>query len=98
VRKRKGGFHDPTVYSESGAVFGAATRDYRRDLDLEPADPVAVDRDRRDSLDRRNQPGDIAKSHFTEGLAHAAIEKDLRVAWFTCRRGVLSDHRHRCRI
>jgi DNA replication protein DnaC len=23
------------------------------------------------------------KSHFTEGLAHAAIEKDLRVAWFT---------------
>jgi DNA replication protein DnaC len=22
-------------------------------------------------------------SHFTEGLAHAAIEKDLRVAWFT---------------
>jgi hypothetical protein len=23
------------------------------------------------------------KSHFTEGLAHAAIEKDLKVAWFT---------------
>jgi DNA replication protein DnaC len=23
------------------------------------------------------------KSHFVEGLAHAAIEKDLRVAWFT---------------
>ncbi|MEV5508746.1 ATP-binding protein [Streptomyces orinoci] len=23
------------------------------------------------------------KSHFTEGLAQAAIEKDLRVAWFT---------------
>ncbi|MFE9559408.1 ATP-binding protein [Streptomyces sp. NPDC006703] len=23
------------------------------------------------------------KSHFTEGLAQAAIEKDLRVSWFT---------------
>jgi DNA replication protein DnaC len=28
-------------------------------------------------------PSGTGKSHFTEGLAHAAIEKDLRVAWFT---------------
>jgi DNA replication protein DnaC len=27
-------------------------------------------------------PG-TGKSHFGEALAHAAIEKDLRVAWFT---------------
>ncbi|WP_395292204.1 IS21-like element helper ATPase IstB [Kitasatospora hibisci] len=28
-------------------------------------------------------PSGTGKSHFTEGLAHAAIEKDLKVAWFT---------------
>jgi len=28
-------------------------------------------------------PSGTGKSHFTEGLAHAAIENDLRVAWFT---------------
>jgi DNA replication protein DnaC len=28
-------------------------------------------------------PSGTGKSHFAEGLAHAAIEKDLRVAWFT---------------
>ncbi|MFI9604828.1 ATP-binding protein [Streptomyces sp. NPDC052043] len=28
-------------------------------------------------------PSGTGKSHFTEGLAQAAIEKDLRVAWFT---------------
>lgn len=28
-------------------------------------------------------PSGTGKSHFIEGLAHAAIEKDLRVAWFT---------------
>ncbi|WP_043636327.1 IS21-like element helper ATPase IstB [Nonomuraea candida] len=28
-------------------------------------------------------PSGTGKSHFVEALAHAAIEKDLRVAWFT---------------
>jgi DNA replication protein DnaC len=28
-------------------------------------------------------PSGTGKSHFTEGLAYTAIEKDLRVAWFT---------------
>ncbi|MBS2554821.1 ATP-binding protein, partial [Catenulispora sp. NL8] len=28
-------------------------------------------------------PSGTGKSHFAEGLAHAAIEKDLKVAWFT---------------
>jgi IstB-like ATP binding protein len=28
-------------------------------------------------------PSGTGKSHFAEALAHAAIEKDLRVAWFT---------------
>jgi DNA replication protein DnaC len=28
-------------------------------------------------------PSGTGKSHFVEGLAHAAIEADLRVAWFT---------------
>ena len=28
-------------------------------------------------------PSGTGKSHLTEGLAHAAIEKDLKVAWFT---------------
>ncbi|MFG2480802.1 ATP-binding protein [Streptomyces fagopyri] len=28
-------------------------------------------------------PSGTGKSHFTEGLARAAIEKDLKVAWFT---------------
>ncbi|MFJ4745322.1 ATP-binding protein [Streptomyces sp. NPDC088775] len=28
-------------------------------------------------------PSGTGKSHFTEGLAQAAIEKDLRVSWFT---------------
>ena len=28
-------------------------------------------------------PSGTGKSHFTEGLAHAAIENDLRAAWFT---------------
>lgn len=28
-------------------------------------------------------PSGSGKSHFTEGLAQATIEKDLRVAWFT---------------
>ncbi|MEU6974056.1 ATP-binding protein [Kitasatospora aureofaciens] len=28
-------------------------------------------------------PSGTGKSHFTEGLAQAAIDKDLRVAWFT---------------
>ena len=28
-------------------------------------------------------PSGTGKSHLTEALAHAAIEKDLRVAWFT---------------
>jgi DNA replication protein DnaC len=28
-------------------------------------------------------PSGTGKSHFTEGLARAAIEKDLRVSWFT---------------
>jgi DNA replication protein DnaC len=28
-------------------------------------------------------PSGTGKSHFTEGLSHAAIEQDLRVAWFT---------------
>ncbi|WP_328974274.1 ATP-binding protein [Streptomyces canus] len=28
-------------------------------------------------------PPGTGKSHFTEGLAQAAIEKDLRVSWFT---------------
>ncbi|WP_282704232.1 ATP-binding protein [Streptomyces sp. CC219B] len=28
-------------------------------------------------------PSGTGKSHFTEALAHAAIEKDLRVSWFT---------------
>ncbi|MET8980074.1 ATP-binding protein [Streptomyces sp. NPDC004539] len=28
-------------------------------------------------------PSGTGKSHFTEGLAQAATEKDLRVAWFT---------------
>ena len=34
---------------------------------------------------RRSGPGPsgTGKSHFAEALAHAAIEKDLRVAWFT---------------
>ena len=28
-------------------------------------------------------PSGTGKSHLVEALAHAAIEKDLRVAWFT---------------
>lgn len=28
-------------------------------------------------------PSGSGKSHFVEGLSHAAIEQDLRVAWFT---------------
>jgi hypothetical protein len=28
-------------------------------------------------------PSGTGKSHFVEALAHAAIEKDLKVAWFT---------------
>lgn len=28
-------------------------------------------------------PSGTGKSHFTEGLAQAAIEKDMRVSWFT---------------
>ncbi len=28
-------------------------------------------------------PSGTGKSHFVEALAHAAIEQDLRVAWFT---------------
>ena len=28
-------------------------------------------------------PSGTGKSHFAEAVAHAAIEKDLRVAWFT---------------
>lgn len=28
-------------------------------------------------------PSGTGKSHFTEGLAHAAIEKELKVAWFS---------------
>lgn len=28
-------------------------------------------------------PSGTGKSHFVEGLSHAAIEQDLRVAWFT---------------
>ena len=28
-------------------------------------------------------PSGTGKSHFAEALAHAAIDKDLRVAWFT---------------
>jgi DNA replication protein DnaC len=28
-------------------------------------------------------PSGTGKSHFTEALAHLAVEKDLRVAWFT---------------
>ena len=28
-------------------------------------------------------PPGTGKSHFVEALAHAAIEEDLRVAWFT---------------
>nr|WP_324611211.1 ATP-binding protein [Streptomyces sp. WM4235] len=39
-----------------------------------------MDRPRRESGDR---PSGTGKSHFTEGLAQAAIEKDLRVSWFT---------------
>lgn len=30
-------------------------------------------------------PSGTGKSHFTEGLAQAAVEKDLKVAWFTPR-------------
>ena len=32
---------------------------------------------------RRRAVRDRQKSHFVEALAHAAIDKDLRVAWFT---------------
>jgi len=32
---------------------------------------------------RRRRPSGTGKSHFVEALAHAAIEQDLRVAWFT---------------
>ncbi|MET8957583.1 ATP-binding protein [Streptomyces sp. NPDC004393] len=28
-------------------------------------------------------PSGTGRSHFTEGVAQAAVEKDLRVAWFT---------------
>jgi DNA replication protein DnaC len=31
----------------------------------------------------RRRPSGTGKSHFVEALAHAAIEQDLRVAWFT---------------
>ena len=40
-----------------------------------------MDRPRREPGDRRTLG--YGKSHLTEGLAHAAIEKDLKVAWFT---------------
>ncbi|MFE9410580.1 ATP-binding protein [Streptomyces sp. NPDC006704] len=40
-----------------------------------------MDRPRRELSDRR--PLETGKSHFTEDLAQAAIEKDLRVSWFT---------------
>ena len=40
-----------------------------------------MDQPRRES--RGRQPVRHGKSHLVEALAHAAIEKDLRVAWFT---------------
>ena len=40
-----------------------------------------VDRTGRESRDRG--PSGTGKSHLVEALAHAAIDKDLRVAWFT---------------
>ena len=41
-----------------------------------------MDRPGREPGRRRAPPG-TGKSHFVEALAHAAIDKDLRVAWFT---------------
>ena len=76
MRRRAAGFPSGKTFSSwrpEESSISAATQDALATLEwIGRAENLAV-----------AGPSGTGKSHFVEALAHAAIEKDLKVAWFT---------------
>jgi DNA replication protein DnaC len=76
MRRRAAGFPSGKTFSSwrpEESSISAATQDALATLEwIARAENLAV-----------AGPSGTGKSHFVEALAHAAIEKDMKVAWFT---------------